>query len=198
MHSLTYRGQDLEVSRLQLELANLPRLRAENKELREISLRAEELKNLREENNEIPRLQKEVGELRLNLAQETRERMSRLEAEDERLAGISQQLEESPETIRSRQVMDMTQLRQIAEAFSAYIGEHDGELPANFSDLRRFVSAGVWSTLETSRFEILLRGRLDDIAAPDKTPIVRSISKDKENQRAYLFADGHVEMRTDQ
>ena len=198
MRCLTYRSQNLEVSRLQRELADLPRLRAENKELREISLRAEELKSLREDSEELPRLQQAVLKLRLNLAQEARKQMSKLEAEDERLADINQQLEESPEIIRARQVMDVTQLRQIAKAIGGYIREHDGKSPANFSELRHFVSPGIWATLETSRFEMLLRGRLDDIAAPDKTPIVRSISKDKENQRAYLFADGHVEMRTDQ
>src|ERR1700728_75340 len=78
MHCLTYRGQDLEVSRLQFELADLPRLRAENEELRETSLRAEELRSLREDSEELPRLQKEVGELRLKLAQETHEQMSSL------------------------------------------------------------------------------------------------------------------------
>jgi prepilin-type processing-associated H-X9-DG protein len=107
----------------------------------------------------------------------------------------NQALEKDPITVSARQAVDVGELTQIAAAIGLYAKMNGNNLPAQFADLKHYTTADVFPSLETNRFELLHQGKLTDIANPVSTPLVRARAKDRQNQRPYLFADGHLEIR---
>ncbi|MEY2427926.1 MAG: hypothetical protein QOJ40_811, partial [Verrucomicrobiota bacterium] len=132
---------------------------------------------------------------KLAAARSADEQMSQLKTENLQLRGENQQLEQAPQILSARQQVDVDELNQIAGALSLYAKMNDNRLPAQFGELRSYSTAEVFPTLETNRFELLYQGNLTNISDPANTPLVRAQAKNLLNQRAYLFADGHLEIR---
>jgi hypothetical protein len=86
---------------------------------------------------------------------------------------------------------------QIAEGLALYAKMNDSDLPKNLVELKHYTTEEVFRTLETNRFELLHEGKLTDIADPSHTALARAKAKDSQNQRPYLYADGHLEIRNE-
>src|SRR6266550_2466426 len=196
------RLQCAKIAVLRQQLADVAQVRAQNQALRKILLQLDELDELRKDHAELFRLRNEIGRLqaagekrKLAAVRTAEEQLSQLKTENIRLRDENQQLEQAPQTVSARQQVDVDELNQIAGALSLYARMNDNKLPAQFGELRSYSSAEVFPTLETNRFEILYQGNLTNIADPANTPLVRAQAKNLLNQRAYLFADGHLEIR---
>ncbi|SRR6266581_378615 len=203
--SLLYSHSRLErakIAALRQQLADSAQVRAQNQALRKIFLQLDELEDLRKDHAEIFRLRNEIGQLqaawekrKLAAARGAEEQVSQLKTENNQLRDENQQLEQAPRTLSARQEVDVDELNLIAGALSLYAKMNDNQLPAQFAELRSYSTAEVFPALETNRFEILYTGKLTSIADPANTPLVRAQAKNLLNQRAYLFADGHLEIR---
>jgi hypothetical protein len=203
--SLLFSHSRLERARiavLRQQLADLAPVRAQNQALRTILFQLDELDQLRKDHAELFRLRNEIG--RMQLADEKRklaaarsaeDQLSQLKTENTQLRDENQQLAQAPQTVTARQEVDVDELNQIAGALTLYARMNDNKLPAQFSELKSYSTAEVFPTLETNRFEIVYQGNLTSIADPAITPLARAQAKNSLNQRAYLFADGHLEIR---
>ncbi len=171
-----FRSRCQQLRLLQQELSNLNHAREENQLITEIiALRAEEKQTREAQQNgraEIQTLQRENQQLRQQL----------------------DQWRAAPAVVEARRSVDVNQLRQISQFFEAYAKNHGGKFPSSFNELKYYLAADVYPGIETNRFEIL-ESRPDDNVDPNKLPLVRSRISDTQNARAYLFADGHVEIR---
>jgi hypothetical protein len=196
------RLQREKIALLQRQMADSTQVRAQNQALRKTLLQLDVLDDLRKDHAELFRLRNEIGQLqaatelrKLAAARSAEEQLAQLKTENIRLRDGNQQLVQAPQTLSARQQVDVDELNQIAGALSLYAKMNDNKLPAQFSELRSYSTADVFPTLETNRFEIVYQGNLTNIADPANTPLVRAQAKNLLNQRAYLFADGHLEIR---
>jgi hypothetical protein len=201
----TLRADYTGLTQLRQDLAGLNEARAANRALQKLRWQNEELAQLRESNQELHRLRQELQRLREAEARRKREllqgdevQLQELRQDNQRVREENLQLAGSPETIQAEQTLDVNQLKQIAKAFRLYADVNSGKLPGDFNELKYYTPAEVFQSLETNRYEILAVGEVADIAEPDKTPLLRSKVKDQQNLRAYLFADGHLEMKKEE
>ncbi|MDB6016382.1 MAG: hypothetical protein JWR19_871 [Pedosphaera sp.] len=192
-----FRLNGAKIAALQQQLAELSSVRAQNKALQQILRQFEKLEALRKDNDELLRIRNEIRQLqaaaekrKFNLART----LSELQAENLRLRDENQQLEQAPEAISARQLVDVNELTQIGQALSLYANLNDNKLPENLAELKYYTTADAFPALEINRFEILYHGKLTDIADPSKTPLIRAKFRNHQNQRPYLFADEHLEM----
>jgi hypothetical protein len=199
-----WRRNCAKIAGLEQKLAALNSVRAENQALQPILAELQELQDLRNSSAALFRLRKEVGALqglvekrRLAATRSMEAQVAQLQTENLQLRSENQELEKAPVTVAARQAVDVGELTQIAAAIGLYAKMNDNNLPAHFADLKSYTTADVFPNLETNRFEFLLQGKLTDIANPVSTPLVRAKAKDGQNQRPYLFADGHLEIRED-
>jgi hypothetical protein len=192
-----FRLNGTKIAVLQQQLAELSPIRAENKALQQKFRQFEELENLRKDNDELFRIRNEIR--RLQAAAEKRKfdlarTLSELQAENLKLRDENQQLEQSPEAVAARQLVDVNELTQIGQALSLYATMNSNKLPEDLAELKYYTTADAFPALEINRFEILYNGKLADIADPSKTPLIRAKFRNVQNQRPYLFADEHLEM----
>ena len=145
--------------------------------------------------NDIRQLQAAGEKRKLAAARSLEQQVSQLQTENVQLRYQNQQLEQTPKTVSARQTVDVGELTQIGEALALYAKMNDNNLPQQFAELKHYTAADVFPALETNRFELLYQGNLTNIADPVNTPLVRAKAKDLQNQRPYLFADGHLEIR---
>ena len=176
--------------------------RPDSQALRRISSEIEELEDLgkgREESvrlrSEVERLQSELEKRNLAATRTVAAQASRLREENSRLQKENRELGESQPVVLARQLVDEGELMQIAQGLALYAKMNDSALPKNLAELKHYTTAQVFETLETNRFELLHVGKLTDIADPSHTALARVRAKDAQNQRPYLYADGHLEVK---
>ena len=179
----------MRIAALEEQSAALIKLCAQNQALRNIREQVNELEGQRQDNRLLFRLRNEVALL---------QDVARLQSENLELRRANEQLEQAPETVAARQQIDMTELAEIGAAIMAYAQRNSDTLPEQFGQLKPYLPADVFPMLETNRFELLWRGELRNIANPTSTPVARGRAKDSQNQRVYLFADGHLEVKQDE
>jgi prepilin-type processing-associated H-X9-DG protein len=188
----------------------LERLRAEVSQLRENSVENEAARKARADLEELEQLRRnhaELGELALKLRSlretqaqrqatenENANDVRKLEAENAQLRSQVEQLKHAPTTAEARRSVDGTQLAQIGQYFRGYARNNGGKFPQDFAQLRYYLPANVYPTIETDRFEILT-APVTETSDPGQAPIVRTRFADEQNNRIVLFADGHVETR---
>ncbi|MDB6110174.1 MAG: hypothetical protein JWR69_1924 [Pedosphaera sp.] len=201
----TLRADYAGITQLRQDLDGLKEARAANRVVEKLRWQNEELAQLRESNQELHRLRQEIQRLReaeakrkRELVQGEEEQLQKLRQDNQRVREENLQLERAPETIQAEQTLDVNRLKQIAKAFRLYAEVNPGQSPGNFNELKFYTPAEVFQALEPGRYEILAVSGAADIAEPDKTPLLRSKAKDKQNLRAYLFADGHLEMKSEE
>jgi len=187
---------------MRMEVSRLPEVMARNKARQENELRLEELEQLRRNHLELDRLAAKVEQLRRMQAQRSSEERRKdgeqihlLETQNSRLRTELAQMKAAPETAEARLSVDRTQLEQIARFFYSYARNNSGRYPSNFSELRYYLPASVFPTIETNRFEILWGGANAE-PDPAQQALVRTRVEDQQNTRFYLFADGHLETRS--
>ncbi|MDB6066565.1 MAG: hypothetical protein JWR26_2773 [Pedosphaera sp.] len=192
-----FRLNGTKIAALQQQSAELGSVRAQNKALQRISRQFEELEDLRKDNEERFRIRNEIRQLqaaaekrKLDLARI----LSGLQAENLRIRDEIGHLEQAPEAISARQLVDVNELTQIGQALNLYANMNSNTLPENLAELKYYTAADAFPALEINRFEILYKGKLTDIADPSKTPLIRARFRNPQNQRPCLFADEHLEM----
>ena len=197
-----FRQNQAKILGLRQQLADSDHDRAQNDSLRKILAQLDDLEALRKDNAELLLVRKEIRGLeaiaekrKLAAARSLDEQISQLQTENLQLRDQNFQLEQAPKTVSARQAVDVDELTQIAEALSLYAKMNDNNLPEQFGELKHYTSADVFSNLEITRFELMYQGKLTNIADPVNTPLARAKAKDSQNQRPYLFADGHLEIR---
>jgi prepilin-type processing-associated H-X9-DG protein len=180
-------GLRVEVSRLRENPA--PEARAD----------VDELELLRRNHVELGDLAVKLRGLRETRARQeaaskaSADEVNQLQGENAQLRNRVDQLKRAPATAEARRSVDETQLAQIGQYFRAYARNNGGKFPPDFAELRYYLPANVYQTIETDRFEILTSA--DGTSVPGQEAIVRTRFADGQNTRSYLFADGHVETR---
>jgi hypothetical protein len=201
----TLRADYAGITQLRQDLDGLKEAREAHRALQKLRWQNEELAQLRENNQELHRLRQEIQRLRQaearrkrELVQGEEEQLRELRQDNQRFREGNRQLAGSPETIQAEQTLDVNQLKQIAKAFRLYAEVNPGQSPGNFNELKFYTPAEVFQALEPGRYEILAVSGGADLAEPDKTALLRPKTKDRQNLRAYLFADGHLEMKREE
>jgi prepilin-type processing-associated H-X9-DG protein len=187
------------IASLRRQLSDAAAVKAENETLQQILRQSEDLDDLRKDNAEVFRARREIARLQTALEKRKRdsarsleEQVSQLQAENLQLRDENQQLERSPKTVSAREAVDLNELGEIGQVLGLYASMNSNNLPQNLTELKSYAATDVFSTFETNRFEFVYQGNLTAIADPARTPLLRSKFKDDQNQRPYLFADGHV------
>ena len=192
-----FRFQNGKIGILRLQLAELSQIRTQNQALQKILWQSEELEELRKDNAELFRIRNEIRRLREAAEKKLDSEKNleeQLQTENANLRNENQQLEQAPEIASARQAVDVNELMQIGQAFSVYAKMNGNKIPEDFTELQSYTTADIFPTLETDRYEILYKGKLADIAEPANTPLLRAKLKNSQNQRPYIFADGHLEI----
>jgi len=198
-----YRKAGKNVAEKQAQVADGQAVRTEYRENQRRLWEAEELQRLREEQQEFRRLQAEVEGLRLaargkqaEAVRKREEQLGDLLRENEQLRRENAQLRADPEFQAAKVEVLNQELRYIAYALQVYAGRNQGQLPPSLDELKYYVPANVFPALEIEKFELLAAsaGSTD----PHNTPIVRSKSRQPNEANLYLFADWHLEAKSDQ
>jgi RNA polymerase sigma factor (sigma-70 family) len=174
-----------------------------------LSVDPDEIDRLRRENVELHRLRGEVALLR-NHKQEV-ERMAAETAEARReLTQMARQLAEAQAAQRTTEQQQYYQSgiarmhfsKQWMLAIYLYTDARDGMVPARLTDAISYFEAGdePIEGLSIDDLEIVYAGRLDEISEPARTIVLRERephpAPDGKWTRAYGFADGHSEIRS--
>lgn len=193
-----YSSHQHNLERLQAEVSQLRERSSDNEAARKARADSEELEQLRRNHVELGELALKLRGLRAAHAQrsanekESAESARNLQAQNAQLRSEVEQLKHAPTAAQARRSVDETQLAQIAEYFRGYARNNGGKFPQDFAQLRSYLPANVYPTIETDRFEILTGAAAGDRG---QEPIARTRFADDQNSRIYLFADGHVEKR---
>jgi hypothetical protein len=160
--------------------------------------------------NELLRLRGEVGMLRSQTNQ-----LAKLQEENRRLqehiAAVPQNQNNqrntdplSPED-RAYAVREINASRQAVMGMMMFAGDHQNQFPSSFDQAAQYFGdkfgdkfSSVFTNL--SHFEIVYSGSSTDVSNPASAIVVRSIqpwSAGGKFSKAYGFADGHSEMRSD-
>jgi prepilin-type processing-associated H-X9-DG protein len=187
------------IASLRRQLSDAAAVKAENETLQQILRLSEDLDDLRKDNAELLRARREIVRLQTALEKRKRdsahsleEQLSQLQTENLQLRHDNQQLEQTPKTVSAREAVDLNELAEIGQILGLYASMNSNNLPHDLTELKSYAATDVFSTFETNRFEFVYQGNLTDISDPAKTPLMRSKFEDDQNQRPYLFADGHV------
>ena len=147
---------------------------------------------------ELLRLRGEVARLR-GLSNE----LASLRSENSRLRTLRNASSSTSESLGdgARQVLEKMQyLKAWMYAFHQYLEERDGVFPKSFEEV---TAAGFQVAdgpgFSSSELEILYKGRLDEVREPARIIVLREreVFRDPAGNgfnRAYAFADGHVEI----
>jgi DNA repair exonuclease SbcCD ATPase subunit len=198
---IDYRSRSRRLERLQLEVSQLGEVREQHKALQKAYAELEELERLRQNHFELGELTLKIAALRRAQAQRKMEaqqaggeQIRKLELENAQLRAELEQKKAAPGAIEDRLSVDGSELQQIGYFFRAYAKNNSGKYPADFGELRYYLPATVYPSIETNRFEIL-SPQTDANSDPNQQALVRSRFQDDQNARLYLFADGHLETR---
>jgi DNA repair exonuclease SbcCD ATPase subunit len=196
-----YNGRSRQLDELQEQVSRLPEISDRNLALQKIQAQLEELQRLRRNRLELDELAAKIDALRRTQAQRTNdaqraggEHVRRLESENAQLRAELEQFKTAPGTLEARQSVDASQLEHISRFFKSYARNNAGRYPADFSELRYYLPANIYPTIETNRFEILANDGSGDSDGSQQA-LVRTRFEVEPNSRLYLFADGHVEAR---
>ncbi len=197
----TIRAQRASLAHLRRGRIVSEEIQAAKDSLQTLRRQAEEAVQLRVQNAELDRLRREIAlanEKGIELPPELQPEADKLRSEIQELRGENQRLAGAPEMLEAGQIVTANELAQIGRAFGGYVELNDGRLPESFSELESCTPSAVFPTLHTNKYEILAAGKLDEIREPANTPLLRSKFPDAQNLRAYLFADGHLEMKREE
>lgn len=156
--------------------------------------------------NELLRLRGEVGMLRSQTNQ-----LSKLQEENRRL---QEHLAAAPQNQNNQQtttppssedrayaVREINASRQAVLGMLMFANDHQNQFPASFDEASQYFANTDPSDLTNlSHFEILYHGSLANVSNPASAIVVRSIQPWSANgkfAKAYGFADGHSEVRSD-
>ena len=189
------------MAELQEQTGDAQAVREENRKNQKLLWQAEELQSLRKEEEDFKRLQAEVDQLRLQAQQQRRElaqkqadQLSELSRENARLRQENEKLVNDPKYKEAKIEVVKQQLRYIAHALETYGQRNEGKLPPDLPELKYYVPADVFPTLEVEKFEILQGSHANvDLHT---TPLVRTREPEGGEFTVVLFGDGHVEART--
>jgi hypothetical protein len=192
-----YWSRNQQLALLRQQLASEGVALAEKAALRNVAAQMDELEDLRRNHLELGGLTARVAALRAAEAQKNvaaQNEAKRLELENQHLRLDLEQAKHSPSTLEARASVDGNQLQQIAAFFQMYARNNSGRYPRDFSELKFYLPANVYPSIETNRFEILV----PDAAAnsdPSQRALVRTLGSGDQSAHLYLFADGHLETR---
>jgi hypothetical protein len=192
-----YNSRSSGLQCLQNEVSHLSGLVTQNEALQKTYGQLEELERLRRNHFELGQLTAKIAALRQARAQAQQvgeDELRKLQIENERLRAELSEMKVAPRTIEDRLAVDGSELERISLFFRAYARNNNGKYPTDFSDLRYYVPASVYPSIETNRFEILLpEGEVNP--EPSQQILVRTRIHDDQKIRLYLYADGHLETR---
>jgi RNA polymerase sigma factor (sigma-70 family) len=145
-----------------------------------------EVGGLRRQTQELEKFRRQNGELKQSLAQAEPASPESEEANPERLAAMDK----------------MSHAKQYVLGMIMYATDNEDQLPASFDALVAPYFGGDSSPYLTnlSRFEMVVRGSLTNIASPMSTIVVREREAAFLNGRwvkVYGFADGHAELKSE-
>jgi RNA polymerase sigma factor (sigma-70 family) len=204
------RNLESEIATLRQQNDQFEQLRAEEDRFAGVQIDPDEADRLRRENAELHRLRGEVALLR-NQQQEV-ERMAAENAEArlelERMALEMKQAWEAQNSRNPEQEQEINtgiQRLNLSKAWMLaiylYAQEHEGRVPPEMADALPFLSRDPEiEGLPAEDLEIVYAGRLDEIQDPARTLVLREreprLSLEGKWTRAYGFADGHSEIRS--
>lgn len=196
-----YRLRSRQLDRLQQEVSRLNEVAAQNETLQKAYAQVEELERLRRNHLELGELALKIRALRQTQAQRQMaaqqvggEEIRKLELENAKLREELEQIKAAPGSLAARRSVDGSELEHIRLFFRSYARNNHGKYPTDFTELRYYLPATVYPSIETNRFEILV-SEPNVIPAPDQQVLVRTRFADDQTNRLYLFADGHLETR---
>jgi TolA-binding protein len=196
-----YASHSRQLARLQQEVARLREASAPNEALQLNHSQLEELERLRRTHLELDELTLKIAALRQDQArrkmeaqQAGGEQIRRLEGENAQLRAQLEQTKAAPGNAEARRSVDSSQLEHISHFFRSYARNNKGKYPTDFTELKYYLPAAVYPSIETNRFEILVQ-ETEVNPDPGQQALVRTRFLDDQNIRLYLFADGHLETR---
>jgi hypothetical protein len=196
-----FRSRGRQLDRLRQEVSRLSGVSKQNEALQKAYAQLEELERLRRNHLELGELAVKIGALRqaqaerkMEAQQAGGEQIRRLELENAQLRAELEQVKTAPGSIEARRSVDGSELQHIGLFFRSYARNNHGKYPTDFTELRYYLPAAVYPSIETNRFEILVQ-ETDVIPDPGQQALVRTGILDDQNIRLYLFADGHLETR---
>ena len=203
-----------ELDELRKVRRQLQNLNLESKNVEKLKSKADEAERLRLENTDLPRLRNEarlyrelkpeLDKLRievLSLRQLLAKYTNVVAVPSTATVPVPETTTTAPPTpaedaqkMETEYLAQVGRLRVLAASLHLFAEDNDGLLPRDFSQLASYLEPQMAQNLELSRYEIVAGGRLSDIEDPETTVIVREKKKDKHGIRAYVFADGRVEL----
>ena len=183
---------------LQKQVAGMSDLRAENERLAKAPVVTNEPALPQEQLNELLRLRGQVGSLKRQLADTSRNK-------PQTMANVPPPLDP---VAKAKQESELTQLaiaKMVASkdwmlAFVMYAEDHQGQMPANFDQAMAYVGEERRREmlLATNQLEVVYQGARNAIPSPSSTIVLRETQPtqypDGSWTRAYGFADGHSEI----
>jgi hypothetical protein len=197
---LKYNTRNLQLERLQQEISRLSDVSAQGEALQKTYAQLEELERLRRNHFELGELTAKVAALRraqaqrnVSAQQAAVEEFRKLKLENAELRAELDRLKASPGSIEARRSVDGSELEQIGHFFRAYARNNNGKYPTDFAELKYYLPATVYPSIETNRFEILNSEAAN--TEPSQQPLVRTRLQGSQDFLLYLFADGHLESK---
>jgi RNA polymerase sigma factor (sigma-70 family) len=200
------RSLETENQALRQQVELVDQLRAENQLLAAVHMDAEEAERLRRDNAELHRLRGEVALLRRE-----QEQVARVAAENaalrERLEAFATDTQASAMFLAEREAFReagyerLNAAKSWAFALITYAQRNDGQLPSSTAEALAFLPEADDPLPSEIEVELLYTGNWLEIEGHNRTLLLREkeprLSPDGLWSRAYGFADGHSEMRTD-
>jgi len=197
----TYIGRSRQLEQLQQQISRLGDISAQNEALQKAYAQLEELERLRRNHFELGELTSRIAALRqaqaqrkMEAQQAAEEKLRTLELENAQLRAELDQMKAAPGFVEARRSVDGSQLEHIGLFFRSYARNNHGKYPSDFTELKYYLPATVYPSIETNRFEILVQ-ETDANPDPGQQALVRTRILDDQNDRLYLFADGHLETK---
>lgn len=206
----TNRNLEAEIASLRQQSELVEQLRAENRTLAGLQSDPVEAARLLRENAEVHRLRGEVALLRNQ--QKDVERMAAENAEARlELERLAMELAREMEAHMSRTPEQQQEFKANIDrlnhpknwmlAIMLYAQDHDMQVPAALTDaLSYFDSDQEIEGLSAEDLEIVYAGTMDGVQKPARTIVLREreprLAPDGKWTRAYGFADGHSEIRS--
>jgi septal ring factor EnvC (AmiA/AmiB activator) len=193
-----------ELSVMEEELAALEGVSEELKTLRS---RQHELERLRENKREIESLREETGRLQESnrtlqaeleeVRQSNVSMENRLQAENQQLRRQYSQLKQDSELADLQQQIQLSQVEPIGIAMLQYAEEHEGNLPKQLAEVKPYLGENQGG-IDLESFEILTKGKIDNVSNPAEAPWARQKKHNAQNQEIYSYLDGNVGLRTNE
>jgi prepilin-type processing-associated H-X9-DG protein len=190
-------AQQLTASRAELEQARLgthPPLadRATPDQSSREEYPAERIDALR---TQVAETKRDVQRLQASMAGSQTPELRAAIARYEEIYREHQQLAQRDDIVQIEGLAERKQLREIATAILRFVREHNGVFPTQFVEFQNYLTPEFYISLDLQRYELLPVENAAQISDPARTIVLRTRSPDDRNRRAFLFADGHAEVR---